>query len=1183
MIASWTVILSALVYLCFLFVVAQYGDRGGRSWLSGRPRATIYALGLSVYCTSWTIYGSVDFAAINGIAFLGIYVGPALVFLFGTRLLTRIARIAKSQNSTSIADLIAARYGKNELVAAAVAVIALIAVIPYIALQLKAVSASLTAVLTSLEGGSAAGPLLIFGDLSLIVALVLSGFAVAFGTRHIDATEHQDGLMLAIAMEAIVKLVAFLIVGVVIVAPDLLDRLPKMTATAAAAASSFNPWRLSDPVSFLTMAGLSVAAILLLPRQFHVTVVENRNLGDIRRSSWMFPLYLVLINLLVLPIAMAGLPLLPKAPSDNAMLLLAVPLQRGETLTALIAFIGGLSASTAMVIVDSIAVAIMISNHLAVPLVLRLTFLRQRLLREPGRQSFAEAPARDMTGFILSVRRVAIITVVMLGYLYFRGARGEALATIGLLSFAAIAQILPTFLGAMFWRRANARGALVALLIGSAIWTYTLLLPTFAGTRRGLDALIAHGPWGLGFLRPEHLFGLELPSLAHGVFWSLAANAVALIVFSLSRAPTVMERAQAGVFLDRGRDRGVPLFARRGVVSVADLRDTLSRYLGPDRAARAFDAFLADRGGEAALDAQADAELIRRVEHLLSSAIGAASARLVLALLTRRQAVSSRDALQLLGDTSAALQQDRDLLQHALDHVRQGITVIDKDRCLLAWNTAWLELYQLPDGLLKPGVKLDEIVRFNARRGLYGEGDEETFVVQRVRSFFDRSDPVRIRLYPSRAVIEVRSNPLPDGGVATTYTDVTASVAAEEKLAIANETLEGRVKERTSELERLNAELIRAKAFAEEANASKTRFLAAASHDILQPLNAARLYASAFAERPRAAGAAELASHVDGSLEVVEGIISELLDIARFDAGAMRPEIVAVRLDDLLRQLEREYGPLAEGKGLRLIRSPSSLVVSTDRLLLRRLLQNLVSNAIKYTRSGGVLVGARRRGAQVRIEVWDTGVGIPQGQQSAIFEEFRRLPEGASQAQGVGLGLSIVRRIADLLTAPLTIRSLPQRGSVFSISLPATSEPPQSLPQRRFAVRGGGGYAGLRILVIDNEPAILSGMRTLLEGWGCVCLTAAHAREALALIADGEPPHFVIADYHLDEADGIAAIETLRGRFGQALPAILITADRDMGLKRRAADADIDLLHKPLKPASLRALLTRKAALAAAE
>jgi Na+/proline symporter/signal transduction histidine kinase/CheY-like chemotaxis protein len=1176
MIASWTVILSALVYLCLLFVVAQYGDREGKPWLSGRSRATIYALGLSVYCTSWTVYGSVDFASIHGIAFLGIYVGPVLVFLFGTRLLTRIAQIARSQNSTSIADLIATRYGKNELVAASVALIAVVAVIPYIALQLKAVSASLTALLASLGAGASMGSLLIFGDLSLIVALVLSGFAVAFGTRHIDATEHQDGLMLAIAMEAIVKLSAFILVGIVIVAPDVLARLPAETMRATA---NFDPWRLSDPVSFITMAGLSVAAILLLPRQFHVTFVENRDVSDIRRSRWMFPIYLVLINLLVLPIAKAGLALPQQTGADNALLLLAVPLQRGETLTALIAFIGGLSAATAMVIVDSIAVAIMISNHLAVPLVLRFNSLRQRLRDGPGHFDAPKGASGDMTGFILAVRRVAIVAVVMLGYLYFRGARGEALAAIGLLSFAAIAQILPSFVAALFWRRATARGAFLALVAGSAVWVYTLLLPTFTGSWRGLDAFIAHGPFRLEYLRPEHLFGLHLPPLAHGVFWSMAANLVALVLGSLSRAPSLMERAQAAVFVDRGADHDPPLFTRRSLVSIGDLRDTVARYLGPERAASAFDSVLADHDPTQ----PADAELIRRVEHLLSSAIGAASARLVLALLTRRKTVSSRDALQLLGDTSAALQQDRDLLQHALDYVRQGISVIDKDRSLLAWNRAWLELYELPPGLVKPGVKLDEIVRFNARRGLYGEGDEDALVAWRVRSFFDCTDPVRLRLHPSRKVIELRSNPLPDGGVVTTYADVTQSVAAQEELAIANETLEGRVKERTSELERLNAELIRAKALADEANASKTRFLAAASHDILQPLNAARLYATALAERPRAAGAAELAGNVDGSLEVVEGIISELLDIARFDAGAMRSEIVPVRLDDLFRQLQREFGLLAERKGLRLRVVGSSCVVATDRLHLRRLLQNLVSNAIKYTPSGGVLVGARRRGGRVLVEVWDSGVGIHESQQAVIFEEFKRLPEGASQAQGLGLGLSIVRRIADLLEAPLGVRSRPRNGSVFSLSLPATADAPRRQAARRLPARRNGAYAGLKIVVIDNEPSILSGMRTLLEGWGCSCVTAAHAREALSLLGDGDVPQLIIADYHLDEADGIAAIAGLRERFGSAIPAILVTADRDASLLRKVAQADIDLLHKPLKPAALRALLARKAALAAAE
>ncbi len=511
MIASWTVILSALVYLCFLFVVAQYGDRGGKSWLSGRPRATIYALGLSVYCTSWTIYGSVDFASINGIAFLGIYVGPALVFLFGTPLLTRIARIAKSQNSTSIADLIAARYGKNELVAAAVALIALVAVIPYIALQLKAVSASLTALLASLEGGADAGSLLLFGDLSLIVALVLSGFAVAFGTRHIDATEHQDGLMLAIAMEAIVKLATFLIVGLVIVAPAYLDRLP---AVAAQARAGFDPWRLADPVSFLTMAGLSVAAILLLPRQFHVTFVENRDIDDIRRSSWMFPLYLLLINLLVLPIASAGSRLGVAGGSDNALLLLAVPLSRGETANGVDRFhrrpFGcdrdgdrrfdrgrdhGLEPSRG---------ASRAAAELGTPALAREARPRDRRAPLNRRHDGVHpcGPARrDLRG--------GDARLPLLPQRARRGARGHRPSV--LRRDRADLPELPR--GAVLAPSQCARRALRRSSSAARSGSYTLLLPTFAGSRHGLDLLIAQGPMGIAWLRPEHLFGPRAASL----------------------------------------------------------------------------------------------------------------------------------------------------------------------------------------------------------------------------------------------------------------------------------------------------------------------------------------------------------------------------------------------------------------------------------------------------------------------------------------------------------------------------------------------------------------------------------------------------------------------------------------------------------------------------------------------
>ena len=428
---------------------------------------------------------------------------------------------------------------------------------------------------------------------------------------------------------------------------------------------------------------------------------------------------------------------------------------------------------------------------------------------------------------------------------------------------------------------------------------------------------------------------------------------------------------------------------------------------------------------------EASAQLIRHAEFLLSPAIGASTSRQVLSLLLRPRTVSGQSALKLIDEASAAIQSNRDQLQHALDHARQGVTVFDSNLALTAWNREFADLFDLPPALLRLGVGLDEIVRFNAARGAYGPGDSEDFVTERVASLLYDDQPMRLRLFSSRRVIEIRSARLPDGGIVTTYTDITQTVQTEEALEAANELLEKRVDERTAQLRRLNAELASAKTVAEEANISKTRFLAAASHDILQPLNAARLYASSLSEGASRAGGeerADLARKVDMSLEAVEEILGALLDISRLDAGATRPEISDVPVADLMRMLEVEFKPLAGLKGLELRFVSSKLAIRTDRRLMRRLLQNLVSNAIKYTLKGEVLVGCRRCPKGLRIEVWDTGLGIPADRQRAVFEEFRRLDQGARVARGLGLGLSIVERLGRVLDHPVGLELHPRRG-----------------------------------------------------------------------------------------------------------------------------------------------------------
>jgi signal transduction histidine kinase/CheY-like chemotaxis protein len=422
----------------------------------------------------------------------------------------------------------------------------------------------------------------------------------------------------------------------------------------------------------------------------------------------------------------------------------------------------------------------------------------------------------------------------------------------------------------------------------------------------------------------------------------------------------------------------------------------------------------------------------------------------------------------------------------------------------------------------------------------------------------------------------VRPNPMPDGGIVTTFTDITPSVKAAEELERANETLERRVQQRTEELTRLNTELGRAKGEAEQANISKTRFLAAASHDILQPLNAARLYVTSLIERQGGGSDAQLVGNIDASLDAVEEILGALLDISRLDTGAMKPDILSFRIDELLRQLEVEFVPLAQEKGLRLDFLPCSLPVQSDRRLLRRLLQNLVSNAIKYTPRGRVLVGCRRQRGRLRIEVHDTGLGIPQSKKRAIFQEFHRLDEGAKVARGLGLGLSIVERIARILDHKISVNSTPGHGSRFSVEVPLAASAPVSHQQRVPRRPNRVQLSGITVLCIDNDLAILDGMETLLGGWGCVVLKASGLDAAIAAITEAKiAPDGLLVDYHLDDGNGIDAIAELRRRFGTDLTAILITADRSPRVRDTARANAIQVLNKPLKPAALRASLTQ--------
>ncbi len=1173
MLQGWVVVVIALGYISLLFLVASYGDRM-RIARGASSRLWIYPLSLAIYCTSWTFFGSVGLASRSGFDFFAIYIGPLVMVGLGFPLIVRIVRLAKGQNITSIADFIAARYGKSQAVAATVALIAIVGMIPYIALQLKAVSASVSTILAEATPGGTMQPLL--GDVALFVALAMATFAVLFGTRHIDATEHQDGLMLAIATESIVKLMAFLTVGVFVTFVMFHGPLALFARAVEQPHIAAVVTRLPHFAAFGAMTTLSLFAIVLLPRQFHVTVVENHSEAEIRRAAWLFPLYLVLINLFVIPIATAGLLTFPAERLDGDMFVVALPLAAHSELITLVAFIGGLSAATAMVIVELVALAIMVSNDIVIPLA-----LKRRAARSGG--------PRDAGAALLTTRRIAIFVILFLAYVYYRSAGEAQLAAIGLLSFAAVAQLAPAFFGGLLWRRGTALGAIAGMCAGILVWAYTLLLPSIADAGMVGGHILTDGPWGLVYLRPQALFGLDLPPLVHGVLLSLALNVACYIGCSLARAPRAIERVQADLFVPSTLAPILgpmsPSFRlRRASVTVGELIATVARYLGEERTRESFAGFALTRRISVEPAAEADFQLLQYAEYLLASAIGAASSRLVLSLVLRKRTVSTKAALKLLDDANAAIHYNREILQTALDHVGQGIAVFDKELTLVCWNRQFGEVLDLPHELTRVGIALDEILRHVARHGERNGKDVDEFVAERIAKYASEAEPFLERFAERALVIEVRANRMPDGGLVTTFTDITPSVKAAEALERANATLERRVRERTGELTRLNAELERAKAQADDANVSKTRFVAAASHDILQPLNAARLYVTSLTERQRQNKGdgedAELVQNIDASLEAVEEIFAALLDISRLDTGAMKPEFADFRIDELLARLDVEFAPLARAKGLDLVFMPCSHYVRSDRRLLRRLLQNLVSNAIKYTASGRVLVGCRRRGKRLRIEVYDTGIGIPQSKRRAVFKEFHRLDQGARVARGVGLGLSIVERIARVLDCEVALQSNLGRGSRFSIEVPRAgglAGLPKLPALPRLEV---GRLDGTTVLCIDNEPAILDGMERLLGGWGCRTLKARDLAEALAAVeVGGVEPDGLLVDYHLDDGNGVAAIAELRRRLGRQnggdLPAIVITADRSPHVREAARAEAAHLLHKPIKPASLRALIAQ--------
>ena len=656
MLTGPVIVAASFLYLLLLFAVAYFGDKRADAGRSVIANPTIYALSLAVYCTTWTYYGSVGRAASSGLGFVPIFLGPTLAVALWWFVMLKMVRIGKTNRITSIADFIASRYGKSHLLGGLVTVIAVLGVIPYIALQLKALSVSFAILVPPDDVVSAGrGALPWLADTTFYVALSMAAFTILFGTRHLDATERHEGLVAAIAFESLVKLVAFVAVGV-FVTFGLFDGFGDLFSRAAREPQLQALMRMgaggNGYANWFALTLLSMLAVMFLPRQFQVTVVENVNENHLRRAIWLFPLYLLLINVFVLPIALGGLMSFAGQQVDADTFVLRLPMVFGHDWLALVVFIGGLSAATGMIVVETIALSTMVCNDLVMPLL-----LRYRWLALQGQE--------DVSGVLLGIRRGAIVLILLLAYLYFRLAgEAHALVSIGLISFAAVAQFAPAMLGGMYWRGGTRAGAVAGLSSGFAVWLYTLLLPSFAKSGWLPGDFLQNGLFGLDLLRPQELFGMQgLDPLAHSLFWSMLANLGAYVWVSLMRQPTAIEAGQATLFVDvfkQGRPSDGAFW--RGSARVGDLLPLLGRFLGRERAANAFDDYARSRGvSREAL--QADAGLVHFAETTLAGAIGSASARVIVASVVQEEPLGLDEVMNILDEASQVRAYSRRLEQ----------------------------------------------------------------------------------------------------------------------------------------------------------------------------------------------------------------------------------------------------------------------------------------------------------------------------------------------------------------------------------------------------------------------------------------------------------------------------------------------------------------------------------------
>lgn len=1048
----WVAVLG-LGYLLGLFAIAYATDKAREEGRSPVDNPWVYSFSLAVYCTSWTFYGSVGQAATSGLGFLPIYLGPTLVFLLGTSLLKRLVSFCRAEGVTSLPDLLEILYGRGWALGALATTMMVIGITPYIALQLKAVGHTFD----FLTGRAAVSGIL--DDASFWAALGLSIFAGLFGARSLVATERHEGMVAAVAFESAVKLVAFLVLGLYITfgigggLTQVFDRaladpdLARLFLMGAGSGTSFSAW--------VSLSLLSASAVVLLPRQFHMLAVENVRASHLRTAAWAFPAYLLLINLLVLPVALVGR--LYGGNLEPDFYMISLPLSRGHTDLAFLAFLGGFSAATGMVIVASVALSTMILHHFGVGLLGKIF------------PAFRNVGQMDLARPLLYTKRAVIFGIILLGYAFKRWmGESHTLVATGLLSFSAVIQFAPAVLFGLYWKGGTRIGALAGLVAGFALWIYTLLLPSFVDSGWVNASLLTHGPWGIELLKPRALFGLQgFDTWTHALIWSMLFNVGAYFFFSFLTAKTAAEASRSEL---------PAAWATR-----ADMEGLLTRFVGARTARDVLDA-LPERASPQLL--------LEATERCLASALGAQSARMIISGTLAWPRERAVEILDVFGGVSKTLAESRDALERRL---RELVVLHEASHALsrsLDIDTLLQEVLLLIKrefGFEHLAVRLlndDGTLRIRSHVGLIAGYVAESAMVPSRETYFGmcflEARPVVVGdtreidkpLLFSKLVKDVPVSAFIHApmtyegrviGVLTAYAtrgpmhftdefiELFAALANQLAMAAVNAQLytevqayshamEEKVARRTAELEKANARL-------RELDRLKSDFLSTVSHELRTPLTSIRSFSEILlrydvddAEKRK-----KFVGVIHNEAERLTRMINDLLDLSKIEAGRLDLQLEALELEPVFTRALGTTHPLFAEKRIKAASEVAADLppVYADADWLHQVLTNLLANAVKFSPAGGTIrLSGRQSEGFALISVTDEGPGIPPDRLEQVFERFQQARDPQkSHPLGTGLGLTISREIVERLGGKIWVENEPGAGAVFSFTVPLAAGP----------------------------------------------------------------------------------------------------------------------------------------------